>query len=79
MTTIIIRQKTHELKGMLEKALEIAEQICDGEMGERGGRWTCYGERGDSMGERMGMRDYPENPYEYGERRERSTGRYSRY
>lgn len=82
MTAIIMREKTHELKEMLGKALDIAEQMCEGEMGERGGYGNRYGERSD-MGERgggMGMRDYPDYPMDYGERRGvRGTGRYSRY
>lgn len=73
MTAIIMREKSHELKEMLGKALDIAEQMCEGEMGERGGYGSRYGD--------MGMRDYPPvDPYEYGERRGmRGTGRYSRY
>lgn len=72
MTTIIMREKSHELKKMLEKAMEIAECLCEGEMGERN-----YGNR---MNDPMGMREYPEYPDEYGDRRmSRGSGRYSRY
>lgn len=79
MTAVIMREKSHELKEMLHRALDIAEQMCEGgEMGERGG----YGMREHDYpyGDRMGMRDYPQYPYEMGERRGvRGTGRYSRY
>ena len=75
MTTIIMREKSHELKEILSRALDVVEQMCDGEMGERGGYGSRYYDRD------MGMRDYPEMPpYDMGERRGmRGTGRYSRY
>lgn len=80
MTTVIMREKSHELKEILTRALDVVEQMCEGEMGERGGYGNRYYDR-DMMGERMGMRDYPEMPpYEMGERRGvKGTGRYSRY
>lgn len=80
MTTIIMREKSHELKEILTRALDVVEQMCEGEMGERGGYGNRYYDR-DMMGERMGMRDYQEMPpYEMGERRGvKGTGRYSRY
>lgn len=89
MTAIIMREKSHELKEMLHRALDIAEQMCEGEMGERGGYgmrtdMPPYGERGG-----YGMREdgyyppqYPmgERWEAYGDRRGvRGTGRYSRY
>lgn len=87
MTAIIMREKSHELKGILHKAMELVEQMCEGEMGERGGH---YGMRDADYpyGDRMGMRDnyYPPQ-YPMGERWEAygdrrgvpGTGRYSRY
>lgn len=80
MTTIIMREKSHELKEILTRALDVVEQMCEGEMGERGGYGNRYYDR-DMVGERMGMRDYQEMPpYEMGERRGvKGTGRYSRY
>lgn len=70
---IIMREKSHELKEMLTRALEVVEQMCEGEMGERGGYGSRYYDR------EMGMRDEMP-PYEMGERRGmRGTGRYSRY
>ena len=75
MTMIIMREKSHELKEMLTRALEVVEQMCEGEMGERGG----YGSRYYDRDREMGMRDEMP-PYEMGERRGmRGTGRYSRY
>lgn len=83
------RQKTEDLKGMINeglhilgRAMSLAEEMCEPEAGG-------YGERGGGYGERMGMRDYPPqypmmgerdyDPY-MGERRGRSsvTGRYTR-
>lgn len=82
MTTVILREKSHELKEILGRAMELVAQMCDdsNEMGERGGYGNRYYDR-DMMGERMGMRDYQEMPpYEMGERRGvKGTGRYSRY
>lgn len=37
MTTIIMREKSHELKEILTRALDVVEQMCEGEMGERRG------------------------------------------
>lgn len=88
MSTIMIRvpkDKTMELKGMIQeglhifgRAMSLAEQMCEGEIGERN-----YGMREGVYG----MREYPEYPmmgerdgYGYGERRGvPGTGRYSRY
>lgn len=73
MTAIIMREKSHELKEMLTRALDIVEEMCEGEMGERGGygmREGYYppqypmGERWEAYGDRRGVR---------------GTGRYSRY
>lgn len=73
MTAIIMREKSHELKEILTRALDIAEQMCEGEMGMRGG----YGMRG---GMNYRYPDYPMGMREddmYGERRMRdSRGRY---
>lgn len=93
MTAIIMRNKAAELKGMIEqglhifgKCMNIAEQMCEGEMGERG----SYGMRGMDYpyGDRYGMHEgyYPPQ-YPMGERWEAygdrrgvpGTGRYSRY
>lgn len=72
---IIMREKSHELKEILGRAMEVVEQMCEGEMGERGG----YGSRYYDRDREMGMRDEMP-PYDYGERRGmRGTGRYSRY
>lgn len=75
MTMIIMREKSHELKEILGRAMELVAQMCDdsNEMGERGGYGSRYYDR------EMGMRDEMP-PYEMGERRGmRGTGRYSRY
>ena len=89
MTAIIMRDKAQELKGMIEeglhifgKCMNIAEQMCEGEMGERGG---YYGHRDMDYPypDRMGMRDYPQYPMHdsyMGERQGvRGTGRYGMY
>ncbi|MCM1079677.1 MAG: hypothetical protein NC344_10260 [Bacteroidales bacterium] len=92
MSTIMIRvprQKTEELKGMIEdglrifgRAMSLAEQMCESaEMGERGGYGDrdsdySYGDRDDY--EMMDERHYPRYPMagsrrEYGDRRGRSA------
>lgn len=83
------RQKTEELKGMINeglhifgRAMSLAEEMCEGsEMGERMGMRDIeppyMGERHYPRYPMMGERDY--EPY-MGERRGvRGTGRYSRY
>lgn len=77
MTAIIFKEKSHELKELLHRAMGIAEQMCESEMGERSG----YGMR-DGYGERDYPPEYPmgERWEAYGDRRGvRGTGRYSRY
>lgn len=93
MSTIMIRvpkQKTEELKGMVEQGLHIfgkvmnlCETMCDGEMGER---YYGHREMDYPYGDRMEMRNYPPQ-YPYGDRWQAygdrqgvpGTGRYSMY
>lgn len=85
MTAIIMRDKARQMKSLVEEGLNIfgkvmtmCNDMCEGEMGERGG---YYGNRDMDYqyGDRMGMRDYPQYPM-MGERQGvRGTGRYSMY
>ncbi|MBQ0074654.1 MAG: hypothetical protein KBT34_10715 [Prevotella sp.] len=89
MTTVVMmRNKAKEMKSLVEeglhafgKVMTMCQDMCEeSEMGERG----YYGHRDYDYpyGDRMGMRDYPQYPYDpyMGERQGvRGTGRYGMY